>query len=208
MFTPGDTIVALNGEPIVTSARLIEAVKGYSPGDEVTFTIIPADGGDHEDITVALGTHPDDPNRGFLGVAPQDVLIVDPDIGVDVMIDSGEVGGPSAGLAFTLAVLDNLTEGELTGGLELAVTGTISPDGTVGPVGGVPQKAAAVRDLGLSTFIIPASLGTELIDEVIEIVHGEVNIIAVNNLDEALEALGNLGGDVAAIDRFAAANRN
>ena len=208
VFTPGDMIVALNGEPLLTSAQLIEALKDYSPGDVVTFTVHLASGGDPEDITVALGTHPDDPNRGFLGVSPQDVLVVDPDIGVDVMIDSGEVGGPSAGLAFTLAVLDNLTEGELTGGLELAVTGTISADGTVGPVGGVPQKAAAVRDLGLSTFIIPASLGPELIDEVIKVVDGEVNIIAVNNLDEALEALGNLGGDVAAVDRFAAANRN
>ena len=208
VFNVGDVIIGLEGESLVTSAALIEALSQFAPGDEVTFTVHLVSGGDPEQVTVTLGSHPDDANRGFLGVAPQDVLIVDPDIAVDVMIDSGEVGGPSAGLAFTLAVLDNLTEGELTGGEKLAVTGTISPDGTVGPVGGVPQKAAAVRDLGLSTFIVPASLGDDVIADVRDLVGDDLEIIPVDNLDQALEALAGLGGDVEAISTFAAANTN
>ena len=208
VFEIGDVIVALNGESLVTSTGLIESLRGFSPGDEVTFTVQQAESGDPEDITVVLGSHPDDSNRGFLGVSPQDVLFVDPDIGVDVMIDSGEVGGPSAGLAFTLAVLDNLTEGELTGGLDLAVTGTIAADGSVGPVGGVAQKAAAVRDLGLKTFIVPASLGEDVIKEVRDVVDGEVEIIPVSTLEEALTALAGLGGDTEAVEKFAAANTN
>lgn len=208
VFEVGDVIVALNGEPLLTSARLIDALKELSPLDKATFSVRTAARGDMVDVTVTLGRHPDDPNRAFLGVSPTDVLVVDPDLGIDVEIDSGEVGGPSAGLAFTLAVLDDLTEGELTGGRQIAVTGTISPEGIVGPVGGVPQKAAAVRDLGLKTFIVPTSLGEDVIAEVRSVAGAGVQIIPVENLDQALDALASLGGDVDAIRTFAAANSN
>ena len=65
-------------------------------------------------------------------------------------IDTQTVGGPSAGLAFTLAIIDDLTPGDLTGGKRVAVTGTIAADGTVGPVGGVEQKAITARHNGVS----------------------------------------------------------
>ena len=64
---------------------------------------------------------------------------------IDVKIDTQLVGGPSAGLAFTLAIIDDLTPGALTGGKRVAVTGTIAPDGSVGAVGGVEQKAITAR---------------------------------------------------------------
>jgi PDZ domain-containing protein len=208
VFNAGDVIVALDGEELLTSVGLIDALREYKPGDPATFKVHLADGGEPVELSVILGQHPDDPDRAFLGIAPTDVLVVDPDIGVDVSIDSGDVGGPSAGLAFTLAVLDNLTEGELTGGSNIAVTGTISADGRVGPVGGVPQKAAAVRDLGLETFIVPLSLGEDVIAEARAVVGDEVEIVPVANLAEALAALERLGGNVDAINEFAAANTN
>jgi len=96
----------------------------------------------------------------------------------------------------------------LTGGAKVAVTGTISADGGVGPVGGVAQKAAAVRDLGLETFIVPMSLGEDAIAEARAVAGDEVEIIPVANLDEALAALASLGGKVEAIDEFAATNIN
>src|SRR5205085_11289384 len=74
----------------------------------------------------------------------------------DVKIDTAGIGGPSAGLAFTLALIDDLTPGELTGGRDVAVTGTIDIDGKVGEVGGVVQKTAAVRRVHASLFLVPS----------------------------------------------------
>jgi len=110
---------------------------------------------------------------------------------VDVSIDTGDVGGPSAGLAFTLAIIDDLTPGDLTGGAKVAVTGTISGDGTVGPVGGTGQKAAAVRAKGYDVFLVPSA------DYEAARQHaGDVDVIAVDTLDDALAALAALGGNV------------
>ena len=72
-------------------------------------------------------------------------------------IDSGAVGGPSAGLAFTLGVMDVLTPGELTGGKLVAVTGTIDSDGSVGPIGGLVHKVDAARHAGATLFLVPAT---------------------------------------------------
>ena len=72
-------------------------------------------------------------------------------------IDTGRIGGPSAGLAFTLALIDELTEGELTGGRNVAVTGTINLDGSVGPIGGLSQKVNAVLQHDVEVFLVPAS---------------------------------------------------
>jgi PDZ domain-containing protein len=112
-----------------------------------------------------------------------------------VSIDSGDVGGPSAGLAFTLAVLDVLTPGELTGGHRVAATGTMSLDGSVGPVGGGAQKGIAVRDAGYEVFLVPS----DELDEVREAVGDDVEVIAVDSLDEALEALDALGGNAGSL---------
>ena len=111
---------------------------------------------------------------------------------IKVSIDSRGIGGPSAGLAFTLAIIDELRPGELTGGQKVAVTGTIDLDGRVGDVGGVVQKTAAVRAAGAKYFLVPpgeyndakAHAGKHL------------KVIKVATLDEALQALGALGGDV------------
>ena len=71
-------------------------------------------------------------------------------------ISLGDIGGPSAGLMFALAVVDKLTPGELTGGRFVAGTGTITQDGVVGPIGGIPFKMRAARDAGATEFLVPA----------------------------------------------------
>ena len=110
----------------------------------------------------------------------------------DVTIDTGDVGGPSAGLAFTLALIDDLTPGDLTGGGDVAVTGTIAGDGTVGPVGGTGQKAAAVRDEGITLFIVP----TQDYEEAVARAGDDLQVVPVDNVDEALDALRERGGNV------------
>lgn len=183
-----DTIVAVDGTPIHLYSDLAPTVSARRPGDEVSLTVEAADG-TSRDVTLTLAARPDDPGAGFLGVEG-DTRAFDPGLPFQVDIDSGRVGGPSAGLAFTLAVLDVLTEGDLTGGLTIAVTGTINEDGIVGEVGGVAQKAAAAADAGAELMLVPPG---ELADARAHD-HG-MEVVAVASLDDALEALAAHGGE-------------
>ncbi len=205
-FEPGDIVRQADGQVLSSANDLVNYLATLAPGDEVTFVVQPVGEVETEERTVALGARDDDPERAFLGVGPTDQIeFLDFDPGFDVEIDSGSVGGPSAGLAFTLAILDQLTPGELTGGAQVAVTGTIGIDGSVGAVGGVPQKTAAVRDLGIEYFIVPTALGEEQIAVLEERAGDSLEIIPVATLDEALEVLDRLGGDVGVVDDFEAA---
>jgi Lon-like protease len=184
----GDTIVAVDGQPIQLYGDLAPTVSARRPGEEVTLTV-ENEAGETREVALTLAARPDDPDAGFLGVSG-DTRDFDPGLPFTVDIDSGRVGGPSAGLAFTLAVLDVLTEGDLTGGAIVAVTGTINEDGTVGEVGGVVQKAAAAADAGAELMLVPPG---ELADAEAND-HG-MEIVAVANLDDALAALAAHGGD-------------
>ena len=104
------------------------------------------------------------------------------------------IGGPSAGLAFTLTLIDELTPGELTGGQDVAVTGTIELDGTVGPIGGLRQKASAVAQAGVEYFLVPTAQGEDDIAAAREAGGDDLTIVPVATLDEALAALEELGG--------------
>lgn len=190
-----DVIVAVDGQPVDVADALSDLLQRGGPGASHTLTVErPPGSSDRVEVDVVTTTAPDDAERAFLGVALEE-RIVDFDFPYDVRIDSGSVGGPSAGLAFTLAVLDVLTPGELTGGHRVAVTGTMELDGTVGPVGGGAQKAISVRDAGYEVFLVPP----DELDEVREAIGDDVEVIAVGSLDEALEALGSLGGNSASL---------
>lgn len=190
----GDTIVAVGDEPIDHPEDLSGIMGEMSPGDRATVTVEALDGESRE-VTMTLAPAPDDPDRGIMGVLvhPRDI---DYDFPIDVQIDTGDVGGPSAGLAFTLAILDELTPGELTGGQEVAVTGEIFSDGTVGPIGGTAQKAAAVREADIGVFIVP----TDDYDDAITRA-GDVEVIPVDTLAETLDALAELGGNAGDLPR-------
>jgi PDZ domain-containing protein len=109
----------------------------------------------------------------------------------DVNFDVGAIGGPSAGLALTLGILDLLSNGDLTGGHSVAATGTIGLDGTVGDVGDVAQKTIAVRRAGAQVFFVPAD---QLKDT--EGQAGSMKVYPVKNLQQALDDLRDLGGHV------------
>jgi PDZ domain-containing protein len=191
----GDVIVAVDGERLDQREDLSRVLSAHSPGDEVAITVEPFDADGEETVNVELSAAADDPGRAIIGVQvqPRDL---DYDLPFDVSIDSGSVGGPSAGLAFTLSIIDVLTEGELTGGEAVAVTGTIEADGTVGPVGGVAQKIAAVRDADIKIFLVPTDEYEEARAHA-----GPVQVYAVDSLDEALATLARLGGNGLALGR-------
>src|ERR687898_2776862 len=156
VLEPGDTTTAGDGEALDDPDDLTRLLGDEAPGDQVTVTVQSPESAAERDVELALAADPDDPERAIMGVRPSP-RGVDFDFPFDVVIDTGDVGGPSAGLAFTLAIIDDLTPGDLTGGAKVAVTGTIAGDGSVGPVGGTGQKAAAVRAGGYDVFLVPSA---------------------------------------------------
>ena len=149
----GDELVAVSGRAVGTPAAVADALAGTTPGQNVTVTY--RRDGQERSADVALG-HSGDRAQGLLGVRPA----VQPRSG-DIKISLGDVGGPSAGLMFALAVVDKLSPGALTGGRFVAGTGAIDATGDVSPIGGIPFKMEAARDAGATVFLVPDQNCTE-----------------------------------------------
>jgi PDZ domain-containing protein len=109
-----------------------------------------------------------------------------------VSIDVVDIGGPSAGLAMTLGVIDALSSGSLTGGHTVAATGTMDASGDVGDVGGVPQKTVAVENAGASIFLVPPQEYRAAMSKD----RPGLAIYAVSTLDQALDVLEAHGGHI------------
>lgn len=198
VFEPGDVILRVDGAAVTTSGQAVAALSGRSPGENVRFTVFSLSRDDTREEIVQLAER--EGGGSVVGVNLQTYL---PrfDFPFEVDIDSGTIGGPSAGLAFTLAVLDALTPGELTGGRTVAATGTIDIDGRVGPVGGVGQKTVAVKEAGATVFLVPRSEAP-----VARAKAGDsLRVVGVETLDDALRALTELGGNAAEIGAAPAA---
>jgi PDZ domain-containing protein len=189
VLKPGMTVVGADGEPVRTTDDLVAAITSKEPGEPIELSVVPLDGGAPVEVATTLGTREGEPGVAALGVSPVDRNSYG--FPFDIEIDTGKVGGPSAGLAFTLAILDRLTPGSLTGGDRMAVTGTIELDGTVGPVGGVRHKTEAAISEGAEVFLVPP----EEFEEAVDAARGRIEIEQVRTLDEALDALEVHGGD-------------
>ncbi|MGH9047024.1 MAG: S16 family serine protease, partial [Acidimicrobiales bacterium] len=129
-------------------------------------------------------------SKSFLGVSAstqQDFTFPFP-----ITIDTADIGGPSAGLAMTLGIINELSDGRLTGGTIVAATGTIDPAGAVGDVGGVAQKTVAVERAGATVFFVPPpELGVARSKAT-----SSLHVFAVSSLAQALSDLRHLGGQV------------
>jgi PDZ domain-containing protein len=143
----GDELVAVSGRAVASPAAVADALAGTTPGQNVVVTY--RRGGQERRADLALGRSGDRP-QGLLGVRPA----VEPRTG-DIKINLGDVGGPSAGLMFALAVVDKLSPGSLTGGRFVAGTGAIDAAGRVSPIGGIAFKMQAARESGATVFLVP-----------------------------------------------------
>ena len=189
VIEPGDTVVRAEGRPVERVEDLVAEIDTLAPGDELTMVVEPEDG-PRRRVAVDLAAFPDAPDEAFLGVSGLSTRDVRYDYPFEVTIDPGEVRGPSAGLAFTLAVLDVLTPGDISNDVPVAVTGTIDGLGRVGPIGGADFKALAAEQAGAELFLVPA--GEE--DLARSRVGDDLQIVPVATLQDALEALDELGG--------------
>jgi PDZ domain-containing protein len=198
-LAPGDVISAIDGTPTLLATTAIDLLQKHKPGDTVVMSVVQASGGATVQKTITLGTRTTDScttkpaagaGGGCLGVS-LGTKNHKFDFPFDVKIDTAGIGGPSAGLAFTLALIDELTPGELTGGRNVAVTGTIDVDGTVGDVGGVAQKTAAVRHAGARLFLVPPGEFKEAKAHAGK----KLKVVQVKTLADALAALADNGGE-------------
>ena len=190
VLAKGDVITSVDGHQVDLDIDIATALQGHRVGDIVSVVY------EHRNVQanalVELTTAPGS-DVPILGVTPSAMLpsSIQFDFPIDVRIDSGAVGGPSAGLAFTLALLDALSPGSLTGGLRVAATGAIQPSGRVAEVGGVRQKTIAVRDAGAQLFLVPAA--QEAVARAAAA--GSALVVqGVRTLDDALDVLTRYGG--------------
>jgi PDZ domain-containing protein len=173
---PGDLIESIDGERVDSrreASRLIDAV----PADEPIQFRVEADGKEHE-VQVARGSCPggDEPLIGIVLVES---------FPFEITIESGDVGGPSAGLMWAVGLYDLLTRGDLTAGRTIAGTGSIDLDGNVGPIGGILNKVLAARDASADIMLVPRDNFRELRD----VDTGDLRLIPVSTFGEAVEAL-------------------
>lgn len=197
-----DLITGLDGKSIHTAGDLTSALADTKPGQVVTLTVKRVvKGGRTEAVTLhprltgtpAMDGAAAEPNHPFLGVAAESRITFT--LPFHVQFDVGSIGGPSAGLAMTLALLDVLSNGKLTGGHKVAATGTIDTDGNVGDVGGVAQKTVAVRRAGVQLFLVPRQELAVARSEA----GSKLKVEAVSTLNQALGDLRAIGGDLSAL---------
>jgi Lon-like protease len=176
----GDRIVAIDGSEITTVCDVYALLHDRAPGDALEVTVLR--GSSEETFTLEAGSSPVDPAQAFLGIAMRSDYDFDP--GFEAKFDTGRVAGPSAGLMLSLGLYDQLTPEDLTDGRSIAGTGTITCDGSVGPIGGIEQKIAAAEARGADAFLTPAANVPAA-----RSVADAIEIVEISTFDDALDYL-------------------
>jgi PDZ domain-containing protein len=178
---PGDLLTAVDGKAVRDSAELRSLISKRTAGDPVTIAFERS--GRAGTVEITTGTSGGDgERRPVIGVLTEEKPV---EVPFDVTINLQDVGGPSAGLMFTLGIIDKLGADSLTGGKYIAGTGEISPDGTVGPIGGITQKLIAAKRKGAVAFLVPEDNCAEAATRP----PGGLTLVKVGTLDQALTGL-------------------
>ena len=177
-----DLIISINNDEIKSTSEFIALLRTYEIGDIVSIGLI------RNNIEMFIETeliehvdYQNEPMVGFLASTPNERFVFP----ITVDIETGNVGGPSAGLMMALNVYNSLTEEDLTKGIKVAGTGTIEIDGSVGPVGGVKQKVIAAKKADSSLILVP----TANFDDAKSYIDENTTIVAVDTFTEALNVI-------------------
>lgn len=176
-----DVILQVDGKNLDGFENLTQAIN--VPGGEAVTVTVQREGAEREFTITPVFS--EESESYILGL----YLARSFDFPLTVNYGLQEVGGPSAGMMFALGIIDELTEGELTGGEHFAGTGTIDTDGTVGGIGGISQKMKGASDVGATVFLAPA----ENCDEVVGRVPSGLSVVKVQTLTDAVEAVEQIG---------------
>jgi PDZ domain-containing protein len=175
----GDAIDGFNSKPVANLEQFTALLKATRPGETIVLDYRrknePAGV-----ATVTLGSNPDR-DYGYLGVGVLDA----PWAPFSIDFNLANIGGPSAGLMFSLAVIDKLTTGDLNDGKFIAGTGTIDSEGKVGSIGGITHKMLSAREAGATVFLVPA----DNCDEAKSAQEDGLQLVKVDTLSQAVDAL-------------------
>ena len=180
---PGDRIVAIDGQPTKTAAEIRGAIAKHRPGETVEVTV--RRNGAQKKVDVKTVPDPKSSKRPLIGVFLQNETKIS--LPVPVHIDLGQVGGPSAGLAFALDVVEELGH-DIDRGHKVVASGEILQDGTVIPVGGLKQKTIGAKRAGADVFLVPAGENAQEARRYA----GGMRVIPVHSFRQALHALATL----------------
>jgi Lon-like protease len=147
---PTDVVTKVDGKPVLTPVQLRAAIDKHRPGDSVVITL--RRGSELLQITTRTVADPQHRGRAIIGVIVSQAAFIK--LPLRVKINAGNIGGPSAGLAFALDILDKLKD--IDHGQRIAATGQIELDGSISPIGGIQQKTVGVRRTGIHIFLVPA----------------------------------------------------
>ncbi len=178
-----DIFKEVDGEPVTSTEQIVDAVRSHDDGSLVEFRIQR----DDRELTVRVKPEVDEEDVPKIGVT----LGVGYDFPFDITLRvDPNVGGPSAGLMFSLAIYDTLTPGSLTGGATVAGTGELRPDGTVGPIGGIQQKIAGAEEAGAELFFVPEDNCSDTTG-----LDPDLRLVKATTMHEARTALEKWAGD-------------
>lgn len=177
---PSDVIYEVDGTLVDTLRKLRAGLADKAPGDRISLRVRRA--GKELAFTFPLAADPEDPHHGVMGVLVEQAASFR--LPVDVQIDTGNVGGPSAGLAMALGLLEKLGR-DVDHGRRIAATGEIELDGSVGAVGGIKQKTIGAREAGIQLFLVPAG---DNADEAKRYAEG-MRVVPVRSFQQALRVL-------------------
>ena len=180
---PQDVIVAVDGHRVLTPSDLRQQIRRAGVGSRLRVTV--RRGTKQATVAMRPVADPNDRQHAVIGILVEQAA--DIRLPIKVRIDLGNIGGPSAGLAFALDVMEELGR-DVDGGMRVAATGTISLNGAVGPVGGLKQKTIGARKAGVDVFLVPAG---ENAREAARYADG-LKIVPVNSFRQALRALATL----------------
>ncbi len=197
VLRPGDALLALNGKQIRSADDVPASIEGLSDGDKITVKFKRGDATREEEIqlTPLPGSEPPRSGIGIGYAALQRVVSADPAKQADIAV--GHIGGPSAGLMFSLEIVNRLTAGDITRGRIVAGTGEITPKGEVLPIGGVRHKVVAADRERAAVFFVPADNAAEAEKKARDIGSG-MAIVPVSTIQDALRYLESLEPEASA----------
>ncbi|WP_261133881.1 SepM family pheromone-processing serine protease [Bacillus sp. Marseille-Q3570] len=192
----GDLITALNGKKIKTAEELVDRLKKFDANEKVELTVNRES--KEKKITIPLKPFPKDivqnseEERAGIGIT-YPVTFTEIKTDPELKIDTNKIGGPSAGLMFTLEIYNQLTEEDWTKGYQIAGTGTMNEKGEVGPIGGIKQKIVAADNAGAEVFFAPVKADNyKHAKEAAEDIKTEMKIVPVDKFTDALDYLKDL----------------
>ncbi|MGH8889742.1 MAG: YlbL family protein [Acidothermaceae bacterium] len=174
-----DVIVGVDSATVASSVQLVTVLNTHKVGDQVTLKL--NRNGTMTSATVTLQKPIKPGGSPSIGIGVLDSYAIP----FEIDIDLSNVGGPSAGMAFALGIIDKLSDGNLTGGMTIAGTGTIDADGNVGAIGGVEQKMAGARKAGATVFLVPK----DNCAEALKAVPKGLRLVQVTTLAGAVDAI-------------------